>query len=75
MLLALIGLAICLWVISTGFGAPALGRATMFVGPLGFIVNIILLLIGVGLIALGFGLLPLFFPPQAETLPSISEHP
>lgn len=70
MLISVIGLVICLWAISSGFGAPTLGRTTVFAGLLGFILNIIVLLIGVGLIILGFelqgfDLLSLFFSPHA----------
>jgi multisubunit Na+/H+ antiporter MnhC subunit len=55
MILAVIGLALCLWAISSGFGAPALGRTDMFVGPIGFVVNLAAVLIGFGLMAVGFG--------------------
>ena len=66
MIIGLVGLVLCLWAISSGFGAPALARTSMFVGPLGCIFNIFVLLAGVGLIAFGFGLLPLFYPSHGS---------
>lgn len=53
MLIALIGLALCVWAISNGFGSSWYERLPLFVGPLGFILNIVILLIGIGFIALG----------------------
>jgi hypothetical protein len=55
MILALVGLALCLWATSNGYGAPSFSRATIFVGPLGIIANIAALIAGVGLMAVGFG--------------------
>jgi hypothetical protein len=55
MFLAMVGLGLCLWAIGSGFGSPALGRTGLFVGPIGFVANVFVLLMGFGLMAIGFG--------------------
>lgn len=57
MLIPFAGLLLCLWAISSGFGAPSFSRSTVFIGPIGFIVNMVVLLAGAGLMALGFAFL------------------
>ena len=54
MFLAVAGLALCFWAIWGGFGG--FNRATIFIGPLGFVFNIVILLFGLVLMAAGFGL-------------------
>ncbi len=53
MVIALAGLGLCLWAIAKGFGASEYDRSAIFVGPLGCVVNLVALLIGLGLMALG----------------------
>lgn len=50
----IIGIALILWALLAGFGTPESNRARVFQGPVGILVNFIVLLLGAGLVIWAF---------------------
>ena len=48
------GMVLFFFALGRGFGTDRYSRARIFVGPLGFVLNIFALLLGAGLMAFGF---------------------
>jgi hypothetical protein len=54
MIKAIIGIALIVWALWAGFGTDEANRARVFQGPVGILVNFILLLVGAGFLGWAF---------------------